>query len=62
MMLYTEFFNNSNFIIKFIVINIHEASDVFSYVISLYHLSQLILFHQQKLHFAMYCQILSQQF
>ncbi len=36
---HAEFFNVSNFIMKFIVIDSHGAFSVFSYVISLYFLS-----------------------
>ena len=62
MTFHAEFFNNDNFTIKFIIINIHEALDVSSYVTSSYCLLWLILFCWQKLHFAMYCWTFLQQF
>ena len=58
---HAEFFDDNNFIMKFIVINIHKVSNAFSYVTSSYCLLWLILFYQQKLHFTMYCQTLLQQ-
>jgi len=36
---HAEFFDIDNFVMKFIVIDSHDASDVFSYVISSYLLS-----------------------
>jgi len=51
---HVEFFNIDNFVMKFIVTNSHDTSDVFSCVISLYLLSFLILFLQHKLHLMMY--------
>ena len=54
-MSYAEFFDDNNFTMKFIVIDVHEASDTSSQVTSSYCLSQLILFHWQNLYFTMYC-------
>ena len=59
---HAEFFDDDSFTMKFIVINIHKASNASNYVILLYCLLQLILFCWQKLHSAMYCQILLWQF
>ena len=59
---YAKFFNNDSFTIKFIIIDVHEAFNTFSCVTSLYCLLWLILFYWQKLHFAIYCQILLWQF
>ena len=62
MTLYTEFFNDSNFTMKFIIINVHRTSNAFSCVTLSYCLSQLILFCWQKLHFAIYHWTFSWQF
>ena len=61
-MLHTKFFDDDSFTMKFIIIDVYEASNAFSCVTSLYCLLWLILFHWQKLHFAIYCWILLQQF
>ena len=52
--LHVRFFNVDNFIMKFIVTDSHDASDVFSYVTLSYLLSLWILFLQHKLHLTMY--------
>lgn len=59
---HTEFFDDNNFTMKFIVIDVQKVFSAFSHVTSSYCLLWLILFYQQKLHWAMYCQILLQQF
>ncbi len=51
---HVKFFDISNFVMKFIVIDSHETSDVFSCVISSYLLSLLILFLQHESHLTMY--------
>ena len=61
-MSHAEFFDDDNFTMKFIIINVHEAFNTFSCVTLLYCLLWSILFHQQKLHFAMYYQTFLQQF
>jgi len=36
---YAEFFNDNNFVIKFIIINFHDLFSISIHVTSLYHLS-----------------------
>ena len=59
---HAEFFNDNNFTMKFIITDVHKVFNAFSYVTSSYCLLQSILFHWQKLHLAIYCQILLQLF
>ncbi len=51
---HAEFFNVSNFVMKFIVTDSHGAFNVFSYIISSYLLSLWILFLWHELHLTMY--------
>jgi hypothetical protein len=56
---HAESFDVSNFVMKFIVTDSHDASSVFSCVISSYLLSLWILFLQHELHLMMYSVIWS---
>ena len=52
--LHAEFFDDNNFVMKFIVTDFYDLFDVLSCITSLYHLFFWILFFQHDLHLVMY--------
>jgi len=51
---HAEFFNNNNFVMKFIIINFHDLLNISIHITSSYHLFLWILFLQHNSHLTMY--------